>query len=305
MRRDTLLRLAAFGAGLLLTAPAGAQRRPVAEPRRQTEPVLLDPQPADHWRKQLASQDWMDRWEAVYALGRLGAAAEPAIPQIVELLKDREARVQAGAAYTLARLGDPAYDTLLKLLRTGDRRQRQWAVYALGRTGREDAVAPVRNALSDSREEIREIAADSLRTMAAEDPATLRALIDALKDPSPAVKSNAASALGHAKDAAAIAGLTALLGDEVKNVRAAACEALGRIGPPAVSAVPLLMERLSDDPYVQGFAILALGSIGPGAQAATDELEQIAALKEGHASAKAAWSLARIRGEQTGETPAP
>ena len=90
------------------------------------------------------------------------------------------------------------------------------------------------------------------------------------------------------------------MGDPIPGVRWAACEALASIGPAAESAVPQLIEALTDEfLYVRIFAAGALGSIGPKAQAAREALRAAAddpALRD-----EAEWALNRIAGVASGK----
>ena len=74
--------------------------------------------------------------------------------------------------------------------------------------------------------------------------------MEALADPSPAVRREAATALGRIADGAAVSPLTAALADTEPEVRAAALAALGRIRDPA--SVPAISRLLQDrEPMVR------------------------------------------------------
>jgi HEAT repeat protein/lysophospholipase L1-like esterase len=150
-------------------------------------------------------------------------------------------------------------------------------------------------ALRDRDSEVRAAAAWALtRTPSA---ATVPALVAALEDPSPAVRAEAADALGSAGAAAAAArpSLFDLTTDASEPVRWSAARALSRIGV----ASPEWTERLagvlrSDDPYVRGFGAWTLGEIGPAASDAVPELVEALARDEAYGRGGAAAALARM-----------
>ncbi len=73
----------------------------------------------------------------------------------------------------------------------------------------------------------------------------------------------------------AVAGLRTVLGERKVNVRAEAAMALGRIGPEAEAAIPDLILRLADESErVAHEASLALGRIGPAAVGPLTEATQ-------------------------------
>jgi HEAT repeat protein len=104
------------------------------------------------------------------------------------------------------------------------------------------------------------------------------ALVRALGDESPRVRSASARALGRigSDGAAAVEALTARLQDEDAAVRSDAATALGRIGRSAAPAVPKLIELLAtDEDRVRTAVILAVSAIGPAARAALPALIEL------------------------------
>ncbi len=103
------------------------------------------------------------------------------------------------------------------------------------------------------------------------------ALIAALNDPSPDIRAAATDALGRVGPAAkaALPALTATLKDTDKAVRQHAAFALGVVDPDDTSVVPSLIELLKDsDLEVRRHAALSLGRLGPGARPALAALTE-------------------------------
>ena len=97
---------------------------------------------------------------------------------------------------------------------------------------------------------------------------TLGPMVTCLKDPHPAVRVQAAEALGHFQDRRLVPCLIAVLDDPDEQLVGQAAASLGRIGAPEAHA-PLL--RLTGDarPAVRRAAARALGelSLGDGDEA--------------------------------------
>ncbi len=159
--------------------------------------------------KALRHDDAYVRSFAAYALGRLGAAAAPAVPALVEAYRREETEGRGAAVTALAALGPlaaPAAPALIDGLKNPANHRRWSAARALGRLG------------------------------AAAAPAVPAALIAALRDPNPHVRVYVAQALGRlgVEAAAAVPALQAAVRDEDAAVRREAQTALRRIrGLPA------------------------------------------------------------------------
>jgi HEAT repeat protein len=174
--------------------------------------------------RDLQHRDWQKRRAAAEQLGRLGAAADEAVPALIEALADAHEAVRQAAADALGRI-EPDWAT-------GDRARA--AVPALvkalgGRSG--DAAQHASAVLA--------------RIGAATVPALTEALADEEKDGRQALAARTLGRIGGAGAAAAPA-LAGTLRSAHTHVRQAAAEALGRVGPAAESAVPALAGALTD-----------------------------------------------------------
>src|SRR5437868_2388169 len=110
--------------------PVGCERQRAATPRT-TSPRLpvrgliaalalftttLPAADLSKWTTDLASPDRDTRREASYQLLHLGAAAKPALPDLIKALDDADKQVWSNAIATIAALGPEAVDAVPKLL---------------------------------------------------------------------------------------------------------------------------------------------------------------------------------------------
>jgi HEAT repeat protein len=202
-------------AAALAAAPARGESGYLGKPVGRWIDELKDPQPAV-------------RRGAAFALGKCGSAA--ALPGLTRALHDADGGVRDAAAYALGELaahGDAAAvwaeagaDLTQVLKEDKDHRARRSAAFAAGGAG--PAAAEARDAL-----------------------------LAALDHPRPAVRQNAAWALGRLEEKAGAEGargLATALGDEDAGVRRDAAAAVGEIGPPAARAAgPALVAALEKE----------------------------------------------------------
>jgi HEAT repeat protein len=176
------------------------------------------------------------RLRALVALTTMGPAAKPALPVLLETLRDPDAPFRAQAAVTLGEMGPDAaaaVPALCAALRDTDPLVRKRAALALANLG-PDAVAGLRELLTDDDWVIRKTALEAL----------------ALHGPEAAV---------------ALKQLIALLDDDAAGVRAAAALVLAEIGPEAAAARKQLLAAMKDDHFaVQQAAFRALMNLHDG-----------------------------------------
>ena len=192
----------------------------------------------------LRSRTATDRIRASKDLGRLGSLARDALPTLVGLLRDDDAKVREAAAQAVGQMGSSALPALSGMLAHSDKYVRRNAIWAMSKLGVQAKPA-------------------------------LTSLCRGLKDLDPRTASGAAQALGNMGEDAieAIPALTeAMRGTNIVLCRLAA-KALSQIGAPAVSS---LIDHLQHtDPFVRGEAALAIGWIGPAARSALPYLAQL------------------------------
>ena len=185
-------------------------------------------------------------------------------------LADPDANTRSLAA---EKLRDPAAVPVLEHLLTtaGSAKARWHAADVLGQIGKPArAAAPALvAALKDPDPTVRSVAVRSVSKLAPDVPGAVPALFDLFPDVG-AIR--AVSEFGPAA-ADAVPRLTTLLDDPDPMVRRNACRTLGRIGDAAKPAIPALTARLADtDPPVRQYAARALGWIGPAAAPVIPEL---------------------------------
>lgn len=154
------------------------------------------------------------------------------VRELVEGLASFQARNADGARYCLFMLGPPVFPYLAEAATSGGFYQR---FHALGIAAR---LAPLAGEAA---------------------PRWTEALLPALRDPAPAVRTKAAEALGRLGVPAVLPGLKEALHDPDGDVRLAAVDALGRIGGKEARTLVEDLLRTNRDPQlrVEGEAALA------------------------------------------------
>ncbi len=203
---------------------------------------------------------------AVISLGRFGRPQ--AIDELVKpkIFKSANFQVRWAAVTAVGRLGDHrVIDCLLKAVEDTELIVRTQAVTELmGKVRDIIARRDVRLArilihmFSLENEEIINLAMDGFQEMG---PESFHWLHDALQNPSPTIRANAALTLGRVRARDSTPYLLDLLQDEEAQVRAAASEALGRIGD-KVSIEPLVLLIQDNVEKVQEQASAAIVRFG-------------------------------------------
>ncbi len=119
--------------------------------------------------KLVAGWSQVGRWNAAYALGKIGSKSEKAIPSLINALKDKNSFVRGSAASALGKIGSKS----------------------------EKAIPSLINALEDEASDVRHRAADALGNIGSESEKAISALIKALEDRDSNMRRRVASALGE------------------------------------------------------------------------------------------------------------
>ncbi len=248
-----------------------------------------------------------NRLLAVDSLGRMGPAAEVAIPDVIRLLSDEHDAVRLRAEKALAEIGSASIPFLVTALNHRDTKIRCSAADTLGIIGpeAEKAVSALAGMLGDQDYGVSHHAASALGyigyasvsaiihavrggggqfletaltsfSVLKADERIIRELVLLMRDQNenPAVRGFAAKALGKMQERAkeAIPDLVYVIGDTSNEVRSAAEWALVQMG---IAAIPALGEMCANEnPSMRVSAVRALGSIGPAAENAVPVLLQ-------------------------------
>jgi HEAT repeat protein len=260
---------------------------------------------------------------AAWAIGRIGPPAESAVPSLVDVALDTRKIVDPrwSAVVALERLGADAAvarSALASLLCDPDADMREAAARALGAVSPDDgAVARLVDALDDPDQLVRESAAEGLQAAGLPLAAgAIERLADLLGDPWPAVRRTTARALTaldpsrswSARDEASTdeqrAGVETRLGELLADVRSdverrrqIATFEIGKLGPEAASAVPLLADLygVADNLDIRWSAAWAFGKMEERALAAVPAL--LRGLEhdlDPDVRGQTAWALGRI-----------
>lgn len=220
------------------------------------------------------------REASAQAIGQIGIDA---VPTLVFMLKHSDKYVRRQAVWALARLGSLARTTLPYLcdaLKDTDPRTATGAAQAIGNMGSEgaDAIPALAEAMRGTNIVLCRLASKALSQIG---PAAIPTLIEHLQHADPFVRGESALALGWMGPSAAVAVpyLIALLNANVTSQDPAQTVSSTNALPNALTpATPLFIspaEKAGPEESSQLFAIQALGRIGPAAIAALPTLQEI------------------------------
>lgn len=222
-----------------------------------------------------------------YASEALIKAGPPAVPVLVEGLRNKDIKVIRHINRSLIKIGRPAVSPLIEALKDSNGEVRRNAATVLGFIGDKDAIKPLLESLKDKESnfiaanalcKIDQSIAPSLMEMSRRsdsvtreaiirtlgllgDKAALPLLIESLRDSDGVIRLQAVQALGLIGDKSTTQQIVMALRDSDKDVRIAAVKSLGWIGDNA--SVKLLVEALKDDDSeIRIWAAESLGMIG-------------------------------------------
>ena len=273
---------------------------------KEIEAALIQAGPASirPLEKVLGDSNFFVRRRAAETLAAFGSKAKHAAPALVQLTMDANTDVHAAAENALVQMKDDAVPALAEALRGSDDTLRRIVIGIMGRIGN-SAVPYLSGVLKkDGAPALREDAAAALGNLKTASPAAVEALIEGLNDLQEGVRVQAASSLGQL-GASAKAAVGALLSvsreDKDANVRQRAADALASIGPASNDSVPGLIKalKLQDDDLRRDVAV----SVGQSSLSVKEALPVLAiVLKEGSipsrmAAVHAAGSLDHQKGD--------
>jgi HEAT repeat protein len=193
--------------------------------------------------------------EVAELLRRLGPRAKAAVPELIEQLREDKQYGGASirrtrAATILGAIGPPALPQLVEVIKDKDAESRVLAAQALGAMGpvARGAIPMLSGAVADRNTEVRKQAIDALRAIGPDFKWAVPALLEALKDPDPQVRYRAVEGLA-VPGGRGVPTLIRALQDRESSVRSGVADALAIIGPPARDATEALTARLKDESY--------------------------------------------------------
>ena len=216
---------------------------------------------------------------------------EQKVNKQIRLLKHDYYKVSNSAAFALGKIGPQTKEVVPALIQAlkDDFGPRSAAATALGEIGPDakDAVPALVEALKDENINVRRYAAGALGQIGSNAKEAVSALVQALKDNNDGVRRYEETWLHPKKE------------DGPSRLRRSIVEALGRIGPEAKEAVPLIVRSLKDDydPNVRVAAVEALGEIGSEATEAVPALVEALEDYDSEVGQRAAKALKKIKGK--------
>jgi HEAT repeat protein len=156
----------------------------------------------------------------------------------------------------LEMIGKPAVPHLLNYLKDDTTTVRVNTVRTLGWIGDESAVEPLDGLLRDTHTSVRKVVVDALLHIGGEQ--VVKPIISALKDEDKGVRIRAIEALGELEDTRAAEPLLNSIRDEDEDGKAAAISALKKIGEPVTDQ--LIFALKDEDWFVRKSSVDILGS---------------------------------------------
>jgi HEAT repeat protein len=259
-----------------------------------------------HLKPVLQHKDPEVRMQALVALGEIGPASQPLIPDMVAALKNDEiGGVRYAAAFALGRVGTTpeANAALEEAIKGKDAFLRMVGAWAIARNNPNDRAAVQRamdlilEAFKSEDVHLRRAAARVAVDLNVPFEKIAPLLVEALRDKDPSVVGNAINALAELGPKA-LKNVSGALGN--KELRHFAIRLIQRMGPKAESAVPALVSELQkpaesdEDVMFQREIQFALAAIGPEAAEAIPALVGSLSSDKDPIRGSAAFALGRI-----------
>jgi HEAT repeat protein len=246
---------------------------------------------AEPLAKLLADGEFNERLQACLALAAIGESAKTAVPALVKVLDSGEDLLQYTAAFALGKIRDSAADqSLQRAADDADSYLGEIAAWARAQIHPDDkalvaeAVKRLRAGLQSDKSNVRSASISGLSDMAemlddAGRESLAKDFVGLLRDADQSVDRSAGAALIRLGKPAVDVLRATLASPEL---RLAALEILGEIGPPAKAAVADVIAVLADaNPEFRSDAAMTLGRMG---DAAAEAVPQLLKMLEGSGS---------------------
>ncbi len=308
VRRNAVRALAGLGSSAKAAAPAlaGAVRDGDEQVRRKAMETLAgigpDASTVSVFLQALVGEDSEMARVAAGALEKCDSFGKSEVPLLRRAVKSQERSVRMFAVQAFGKIGTEAREAvpdLILVARTEDKDLRIQATQSLGAIGPEaKAAVPFFLEALNHKDTDKELVSAINAAIVRFGSAAVPGLLNALEDRNPLLRAKAAEVLGllEADAKEAIPSLIKTLKDEAGSARAAASQALSKIGQPAVKD---LIRLLSDrDQALRVRAMQTLGQIGPDAKEAIPALNKAAMDEDETVRVTAKVSLDKIRGKR-------
>ena len=181
---------------------------------------------------------------ADYAKSALQSFGEPAVPALIEGLKNNDINIKSRCSDVLGEIGSPAYQPLVEAINSGDDVFRSWVVITLGKIHDSKIPDVLKIYLNDKSPDVRSSAIWGLGEQ--RNPAVIELLSPALSDSDYYCRRDAIKAFAKIGQPA-IPELTKTVRSGENNARLAAGIALGLIKKDAVDSLLVLLDEKDEN----------------------------------------------------------
>lgn len=247
-----------------------------------------------------------ERTEAVGELGDMAEEASAAVSKLIPMIHDKALGIAVIEA--LGDIGEasaPAVPEILKAMKIDGERAEAGA-YALGGIGpgSKDGIPALVEALDNPKLAV--AATWSLGMIGPESKSAVEKLCTLIQSPNSSVRKNAIFALGRigppAKSALPLLLIYAKIVPETNDDRAlrdTAIEAVVHIGPDAQRGLPLFLQMIRDSDWmVRAKAVEGIGKLGHSGKDASPELIRMLKTGGDRGARKAFWALQQIEPDE-------